>query len=285
MQEDDKTILGHYACVLSNMRNIVPADYGVSLNDCEKCLLYVPAKTLDLKIVVGQPFEPGSATRRAINENRQVFAKMDKSIKGIPYIVLATPIRDPQNKIIGVVTITEPVERYEQFGEMAATLAEAISSLASTSEEISAQTEEIAAISRTLTDSARESQARVQETDQMLGLIKRIAAQTNLLGLNAAIEAARVGEQGRGFGVVAQEIRKLAADSADSIKNVETIIQQIKAMSENSYQQTSQIDLSITQVAEAISHIAASVQQISLMSEKLDGTAHQLLEGLQSTSQ
>lgn len=277
MREADQQILEHYIYVLSRLSDIVPADYGVTLSDCTTCLLYKPAKKLDLKVPVGQPIREGSAIKKAVEGKRRIFSRVDKAVRGIPYIALANPIYNDCNEVIGAVTITESVELYDGFKEMATTLTDAISSLASTSEEIAAQSEEIAAVSRHLTLSTENSQKRVQETDQVLALIKNISAQTNLLGLNAAIEAARVGEQGRGFGVVAEEIRKLASGSAESIKQVENIISEIKTASTTSYQETTQIEVLIAQVAEAINHIATSVQQINAMAEKLDQTANNLV--------
>ena len=58
-------------------------------------------------------------------------------------------------------------------------------------------------------------------------LRKRVSTQTNLLGLNAAIEAARAGEVGKGFTVVASEIRKLSTSTSESIKQIDTVLKNI----------------------------------------------------------
>jgi len=69
----------------------------------------------------------------------------------------------------------------------------------------------------------------VEEIAKMADVISEIAGQTNLLALNAAIEAARAGDQGHGFAVVAEEVRKLAEHSAETAGNIQEVIQQVKA--------------------------------------------------------
>lgn len=108
----------------------------------------------------------------------------------------------------------------------------------------------------------------MRDTDQIIHFIKGIAGQTNILGLNAAIEAARVGEPGKGFGVVAEEIRKLAADSLSSVERIVTSMKLIQQDSGVIAGQIKDIDNGAGQIADAVAELANTAQELYTLSQR-----------------
>jgi heme-based aerotactic transducer len=116
----------------------------------------------------------------------------------------------------------------------------------------------------------RELDAEIQHIEDMGSLMKDISDQTHLLGLNAAIEAARAGDHGRGFDVVANEIRKLATRSKDALGKIQTklhvISRLLKEVRNESEQTTSQAQMQ----AASSEELSAFVQMIEKVTEELE---------------
>ena len=137
-----------------------------------------------------------------------------------------------------------------------------------------------AEITNVVIDSIEELERQTKSIGQIVSAINDIASETNLLSLNASIEAARAGEAGRGFSVVASEIRKLADQSMESAGEIQKIIEQIVMTTKNAVEIAQQADGIVkeqqTAVDDTTDAFKTMEKQVALLMKELEG----ILEGV-----
>lgn len=249
--------LRHFLTVVPFINQFTVDDLGVLLCDTEKCIYDINPYTLKwpVETYVGVKIESNWISYEAMQKRQRVVKEVKREVWGQEHIAIGIPLFE-NGRLVGTISLFQSVDRKMKLFEIANSLDQTIKNLDITVQQIAAEAEELSATGQELGGIAQETNNQVGETDQVIEVIRKIADQTNLIGLNAAIEAARVGEHGRGFAVVAEEVRKLANTSSVSTRNIKSTLEKVK----NAVQQ---ISSSMNEVAAVINHQAQSMTELS----------------------
>ncbi|WP_246167812.1 methyl-accepting chemotaxis protein [Propionivibrio limicola] len=148
---------------------------------------------------------------------------------------------------------------------------------------IQAASQDINTIATTVSDASeriRKLEDHANQISSIAGVIKEIAGQTNLLALNAAIEAARAGEQGRGFAVVADEVRKLAERTSSATVEIEQMIAGIQT---DTQQVVGVMDAALPQVDAGVKAAEEAAESLRQIKEGAQSTLHRIREVADAT--
>jgi methyl-accepting chemotaxis protein len=128
----------------------------------------------------------------------------------------------------------------------------------------------------------KEVEVSSEEVNNIVGVITKIAAQTNMLAMNAAIEAAHAGDAGKGFAVVAEEVRSLAENSSTSAKKITSLINEMVERVNKGVTLSEQAGVSLQRVTADISKTTNLINEIAAAMDEQNSGAEEILEAINS---
>ena len=248
---------------------IMQTDMGFAITDNEKFIVQTDGQTVKLNISPGDPVNPKSAMAEAMRTKKPAVKNMDASLYGIPVRIYGYPLLDEKNRVMGSVGIARNIETWTGLNQSAEELSESSKEVENIINQFLEVASQLNNDSVLLQNKADDINQKFQETNQILESIKSISSQTRLIGLNAAIEAARIGDVGKGFGVVANEIRKLSGNSNDASIEIEKTLKELQKDLENITKEVTSINNTVIDQLEKAKEINLQVERFGEISKVL----------------
>ena len=264
-----KELMDALIVITPYIAKIMQTDLGFAVTDKDKFIVQTDGESVKLNINPGDPVNPKSAMAEAMRTKKPAAKNMDASLYGIPVRIYGYPLLDEMNRVIGSVGVAKNIETWTGLNNSAVELSDSsneVSGIINQFLEVASQLNEDSVV---LQNKAEDINKKFNKTNQILDSIKSISSQTRLIGLNAAIEAARIGDVGRGFGVVADEIRKLSGNSNDASVEIEKTLNDLHKDLENITKEVASINNTVINQLEKAKQINKQIERFSEISQLL----------------
>jgi len=244
--------------------------------DREKYVTGLGSQKFDFfKDYMGNSLANGGVEKKALLQGKVLSEEANFEDNTMPVRITAYPISDEDepSKLVGTFGIVLPRKTVTELREMSNNLSKNLEEISAVIQEVAASASDVSLRQRNLNESIGEIRNISEDINGVLGFIKQIADETKMLGLNASIEAARAGELGRGFGVVAAEIRKLSDESKQTVTQIKGLVEIIKTRVDESVNNSEITLISSEEQAAATEEMSAGIQEIASISEKMNRIA------------
>jgi len=269
-------LLKKYIDIAPYINTFIEDDLALAISDRERVIKCVPGKEVELRVVEGQVLTEELALYKAMKERKRITVSIPKEVHGVPVIATSSPILDENGDVIGAIGTAKNVGDREELYDIIKILANSLEEMSKTTTYIASSADKIAISGNEMISYVNETLTKTKETDEVLKFVQQVAKQTNLLGLNAAIEAARAGEAGRGFQVVAEEIRKLAISSNESVDKIASVLKEIQHGVKQILQAVEKNGALTQEQASGTEEITAEINELSRLANKLNEFADKL---------
>ncbi|MGE5628940.1 MAG: methyl-accepting chemotaxis protein [Solirubrobacterales bacterium] len=270
LKEFDNEIHQSFYNLMPYMQYFFEDEIAFTMSDTKVFLKVVNSENINMNANPGDPLRPGGAAYECIKAGKIISTIVPKEVFGVEIKATGVPIRNEHNSIIGSIVLVKSMKRHNEMLSISQSLSNSLKIIADTSNTITMDAEKAVSSNAEILSDAEDAKNSAKKTDEVLLFIKNIASKTNLLGLNAAIESSKAGEHGKGFSVVANEIRKLSSSSNQSINEINDILKKIETAVNNISEKINTSNTLFKHQLSSIQDIGASIQELAANAEILE---------------
>jgi len=266
--------LENYKEILPNIKNYFNQDIMIGLTDGEKFVGFWPGTKMTAPINIGDRLKPNDPMIESFHTGRTIDVTLPPDIHGFPFRSITSAVRDKNNKIVGTIGIGISLETLysveniiNNINENLDKTLEKINLFNNSSIEVSEKSKNILKVMDTIVEISNKINSTTKK-------INEISMQTQILAINASIEAARAGLSGKGFSVVAQEMKKLSITSEKSSQGIFDLIAELLKQVEENYSELKNLEETINEQNQYAQVILDNINSSKSLSNSVIDTIH-----------
>lgn len=249
----------------------------VASKETNTVVKYLRGNRIDAGYRDGQILNGEDAHLQAAFRGQNPDLVVPKEVYGTAFNAFAFPIRD-NGQVVGALGFGHPIDDKIKLDRYMNNMESIITNLQDNIHTLASHSQQLAATSEEIDKQAQIALTDAEKSNEVTSLIKGISRQTNLLGLNASIEAARAGQHGAGFNIVAQEVRKLSAETSTATENIEKSLANINANLTNLKDNMGQISTATNEQAQLIQSFSEVIEELNTLGTDMKLFMHNVLK-------
>lgn len=248
-------------------------DIEIMVTDLNKVIYYQGSKEIIAHINVGDV--AGKFVKEAMSKGVIEIKEIPEDFIGVAFKSYIIPIKEG-SKVVGSIAIGKSLSKKTAVSNITNEVINSLNNIENSINKLSNGVSDLSNMNNIILSETNEAHAMAKNTDSIIDFIKSISYQTKLLGLNASIEAARAGDLGSGFNVVAKEIIKLSQSSNGSVSEIDGVIKNITDAIYKINKKVTDVDSISNKQSLAIKEIVTSIEKLNLTAKHLGDLADKL---------